>query len=77
MIITYEIRVSSIILTLISYNSKHFLYPIKTFQTFVESLNKLELETRNYDNYYREFKKSQHIVFQNDRGLMCHLQKLL
>lgn len=44
---------------------------------FVEGLNKLEPNTRNYDYYYREFKKSQHLVFQNDKGLTFHLQKLL
>jgi hypothetical protein len=44
---------------------------------FVESLNKLEPESRNYDFYYREFKKSQHLVFQNNKGLEYHLQKLL
>tara|TARA_R110000868_G_scaffold225161_2_gene477430 strand:- start:1416 stop:1628 length:213 start_codon:yes stop_codon:yes gene_type:complete len=44
---------------------------------FVKGLNKLELETRNYDYYYREFKKSQQLVFQNNKGLTYHLQKLL
>lgn len=46
-------------------------------KSFVESLNELEQETRNYDYYYREFKKNQLIVFQNNKGLVYHLQKLL
>jgi hypothetical protein len=44
---------------------------------FVEGLNKLEPDTRNYDYYYREFKKSKHLVFLSENGLVYHLQKIL
>lgn len=44
---------------------------------FVEKLNNLESDSRNYDHYYREFKKSHNVVYKNSKGVGYHLQKLL
>ncbi len=46
-------------------------------KSFIEKLNDLESESRNYDYYYREFKKSHDYKFQNKDGVKYHLQKLL
>lgn len=44
---------------------------------FVEELTKIESETRNYDYYYREFKKSNKVLLLNNDNKEYHLQKLL
>lgn len=44
---------------------------------FIERLNKIEPESRNYDYYYREFKKLNALEFTNNQGVKYHLQKLL
>jgi hypothetical protein len=46
-------------------------------KSFVEKLNDFESDTRNYDYYYRELKKTQLIEFQNNSGRKYYLQKLL
>ncbi|MDG5490539.1 hypothetical protein [Psychroserpens sp. SPM9] len=44
---------------------------------FVEKFNELEKESRNYDYYYRQFKKKETLEFENTNGVKYHLQKLL
>lgn len=44
---------------------------------FVEKLNDMDSNTRNYDYYYRQFKKKELIEFENDNGKKYYLQKLL
>lgn len=44
---------------------------------FIEAFNKIEPKCRNYDFYYREFKKSESIEFINADGKSYLLQKLL
>lgn len=44
---------------------------------FIEQLEKVESETRNYDYYYRRFKKSKEQTLVNSDGKTYHLQKLL
>lgn len=46
-------------------------------KSFVEKLNEFESDSRNYDYYYRQFKKLNTIEFTNSKGVEYHLQKLL
>ncbi len=46
-------------------------------KSFVEKLNDFDSNTKNYDHYYREFKKNKIIEFQNISGKKYYLQKLL
>lgn len=44
---------------------------------FIKDLKKIEPEIRNYDYYYRKFKKTDQIEFTNSNGKKYHLQKVL
>lgn len=43
---------------------------------FVDELNEIEPETRNYDYYYRKFKKINQITFENTKGVKHYIQKV-
>lgn len=44
---------------------------------FIEELGKIESETRNYDYYYRKFKRSNMVLLLNSDYKTYYLQKLL
>lgn len=44
---------------------------------FIEAFNRIEPKCRNYDFYYRGFKKSDSMEFVNESGKKYTLQKLL
>lgn len=45
--------------------------------SFVEKLNDFDSNSRNYDYYYREFKKVDFLECTNKQGEKYYLQKLL
>ena len=46
-------------------------------KSFVEKLIDFDSDSRNYDYYYRKFKKLNYLEFENKNGVKYHLQKLL
>lgn len=46
-------------------------------KAFIEKLRIIEPDIKSYDIYYREFKKSNYIMFENNKKEVYHLQETL
>jgi len=46
-------------------------------KSFVQKLNDFDSNSRNYDYYYRQFKNTKFIEYQNNSDKKVYLQKLL